>query len=125
MSLLDKLERALGRFAIPGISLYLVIGQVFVVLATMAGILTPGTAGARAAAGARRPVVAARDVPLPAAGRSAAGCWGSSFLVFAWWIFYFMGNALEGYWGAFRYNLFLLIGYLLTVGLGFSSRSGP
>ena len=28
------------------------------------------------------------------------------FLVFGWWLFYFMGSTLEGYWGAFRYNLF-------------------
>ena len=30
-----------------------------------------------------------------------------------------MGNALEAYWGAFRYNIFLLLGYVLTVGLSF------
>jgi hypothetical protein len=26
-----------------------------------------------------------------------------------------MGTALEGHWGAFRYNVFLLVGYLVTV----------
>jgi len=39
MSLLDRLERALGRFAIPNVSLYLVIGQVFVLLAFLLGQL--------------------------------------------------------------------------------------
>ena len=34
-------------------------------------------------------------------------------------MFYLMGNALEGHWGAFRYNLFLLIGYLVTVAVTF------
>ena len=33
MSFLDKLERVFGRFAIPNLSIYLVIGQVFVLLA--------------------------------------------------------------------------------------------
>ena len=39
MSFLDKLERALGRFALPNVSLYLVIGQVFVLLMAMLGRL--------------------------------------------------------------------------------------
>ncbi|MGH7994852.1 MAG: hypothetical protein ACREFX_00715 [Opitutaceae bacterium] len=39
---------------------------------------------------------------------------------FAWWLFYIMGSALEGYWGAFRYNLFLIAGYMLTVAAGFA-----
>jgi len=33
MSFLDRLERALGRYAIPNAGLYLVIGQAFVLLA--------------------------------------------------------------------------------------------
>ena len=41
------------------------------------------------------------------------------FAFFAWYLFYLMGNALEGHWGAFRYNLFLLIGYLVTVAVAF------
>jgi hypothetical protein len=40
-------------------------------------------------------------------------------IAFAWWMFFLMGNALEAYWGAFRYNLFLLLGYVLSVGLAF------
>ena len=30
-----------------------------------------------------------------------------------------MGSALEGHWGAFRYNLFLLVGYVITVAVSF------
>src|ERR1019366_5654398 len=30
-----------------------------------------------------------------------------------------MGSAVDGYWGAFRYNLFLFLGYALTVGVAF------
>jgi hypothetical protein len=37
------------------------------------------------------------------------------FLFFALWLLYLMGTALEAQWGAFRFNLYLLIGYLATV----------
>ncbi|TWT31170.1 hypothetical protein KOR34_45460 [Posidoniimonas corsicana] len=29
-----------------------------------------------------------------------------------WWVFYMMGTALENTWGTFRYNLYLLVGWL-------------
>ncbi len=38
---------------------------------------------------------------------------------FAWYLFYMMGNALEQYWGTFRFNMFLLIGYVATVSVAF------
>ena len=41
MSLLDRLERILGRLAVPNMSLFIVIGQAFVVLATMLKLLDP------------------------------------------------------------------------------------
>jgi hypothetical protein len=37
------------------------------------------------------------------------------FIAFAWYMFYLMGSALEHFWGDFRYNLFLLLGWALTV----------
>ncbi len=37
------------------------------------------------------------------------------FLLFAYLIFYMMGNALEGYWGVVRYNSFLWLGAVLTI----------
>jgi hypothetical protein len=124
MSLLDRLERSLGRFAIPGLSLYLVIGQVFATLTTLFGLLDPGQlvfVPALARAGQWWRVFTFLFQP-PATG---GGLFGMVFLVFAWWIFYFMGTALEGHWGAFRYNLFLLVGYALTVGLAFIEPGFP
>jgi hypothetical protein len=41
------------------------------------------------------------------------------FMAFGWYLFYLMGTALEHHWGAFRYNVFLGIGWLLTVGAAF------
>jgi hypothetical protein len=39
--------------------------------------------------------------------------------IFAWYLFFLMGTALEQSWGDFRYNVFLLIGWLATVGVSF------
>jgi len=41
------------------------------------------------------------------------------FVAFAWYMFWLMGSALEEYWGAFRYNLFIFLGWALTVGAAF------
>ena len=47
------------------------------------------------------------------------------FAFFAWYLFYLMGSALENHWGAFRYNLFLLVGYIMTVAVSFIMPSYP
>ena len=39
------------------------------------------------------------------------------FAFFYFYLFYMMGTALEHQWGAFRYNLFLLIAYVANVGV--------
>jgi membrane associated rhomboid family serine protease len=46
------------------------------------------------------------------------------FLFFALWFLYMMGTALENQWGAFRFNLYLLIGYLATVASVFIAPEG-
>lgn len=117
MSLLDRLERIFGRLAVPNLSLYLVIGQVFVLFAQMLHVLDPMKLF-------YAPILVVHGewwrmltfmllVPLPA---SALGYVGAAF---GWYLFYLMGGALEGYWGTFRYNVFLLLSWALTVGLGF------
>lgn len=117
MPFLDQLERTFGRFAIRNLALYLVIGQVFVVCAMLLGSLT-----------LERVVYAAAllyeghwwrlgtfmlVVPMPGSPM------GFVFLVFGWYLFYLMGNALEHYWGAFRFNVFLFLSYALTVATSF------
>lgn len=118
MSLLDKLERVLGRYAIPNLSLYLVIAQVFVLLTTMLGLVNPELldfAPALAREGGQwwRIVTFMFIVPMP------GGTLGFVFTAFGWYIFYLMSNALEHHWGAFRFNVFLFLSYLLTVALSF------
>ena len=113
MRLLDKLERVFGRFAIPHLSLFIVIGQVGVYLAEMFGKVAP------------------ESIACDPTSVMQGEWWrlftfliepphvSFLFIAFSWWIFFMMGSALEEYWGDFRYNLFLLVGYVLTVGLSF------
>jgi hypothetical protein len=123
MSILDKLERVLGRFAIPNLSLYLVIGQVFVFLAVMLerldlralvfypALVTEGEWW--------RVFTFMFVVPVT---RSTLGI---IFTAFGWYLFYLMGSALEGFWGTFRYNAYLFISYALTVALAFITPGYP
>jgi len=116
---LDRLERAFGRFAIANLSLYLVIGQVGVYLALRLGRLQPEWfvfIPFLAEAGEWWRLLTFILMPPPI---------GFLFIAFAWYMFYLMGSALEGYWGAFRYNLFLFLGYALTVGLAFLDPGAP
>jgi hypothetical protein len=119
MSLLDKLERKLGGLAIPNLSLYIVIGQVFFVLATMFQLLDPGRVDYAAVDLMRgewwRVITFMFVAPVP----SPDALVGFVFLVFGWYLFYLMGNALESHWGAFRFNVFLFVSYALTIGFSF------
>ncbi len=119
MTFLDKLERAFGRLAIPQLSLLLVIGQVGVYFALMLHrvdgawfVLVPQLV----LAGQWWRLFTFLLMPPPT---------GILFIAFAWWLFYLMGTALEEAWGAFRYNLFLLVGYAFTVGLAFLQPVWP
>src|SRR5512143_4168365 len=113
MSFIDKLDRKFRRYAIPNVTLYLIIGQVLFFMFVLSGRF-----------------ILDRVVLVPAL--VLAGEWwrlitflfippltNPIFAFFAWYLFYLMGSALEGHWGAFRYNLFLLVGYLITVAVSF------
>jgi hypothetical protein len=47
------------------------------------------------------------------------------FAFFFWYFFYLMGTVLENTWGAFRYNIFLLVGWLATVAVSFLQPDAP
>ncbi len=118
MSLLNKLERFLGRFAIANLTLYLIIGQVlFWGLTVMAGFHLERIALLPYAvmAGQAWRLVTFLFVP-PSLGTGALAI---LFLAFAWYLFFLMGTALEHHWGDFRYNAFIGIGWLLTTAVAF------
>jgi hypothetical protein len=118
MSLLSRLERALGRLAIPDLALYFVLGQAAVLgFALLGGFdveriaLQPNAV----LAGQVWRLVTFLFVP-PVAALSMTG---AIFLAFGWYLFYLMGGALEQHWGVFRFNAFICLGWLLTVGVSF------
>jgi hypothetical protein len=113
-SWLNKLERRLEPFAISNLTLYIVIAQTFVLLTVLLGAIDLGRLvliPALVEAGQIWRVFTFIAIP-PGFGIFAA---------FALYLFYLYGNALEQYFGVVRYNLFLLVGYVLTVGIAFIS----
>jgi hypothetical protein len=114
MQLLDTLERKFRRYAIPNMTVYLIAGQVLFFMFDVSGRF-----------------ILERVVLIPEL--VLAGEWWRLFTFlfipplstypilafFAWYMFYLMGSALEGHWGAFRYNVFLLVGYIVTVAVSF------
>jgi hypothetical protein len=125
MSLLDRLDRKFGRFAIPQVTAGLIACQVIVFLLIQG---MPRPEGAEP--------IEMRLLLIPE--RVLAGeVWRlATFLVmppmgnpvfafFFWYLFYLMGTALERYWGTFRYNVYLLIGYVATVAVSFLTPQMP
>lgn len=113
MRLLDSLERKFRRYAIHNVTLYIILGQVLFFVFQLSGRFILDR------------VVLIPDLVL-------TGEWwrlvtflfippltNPIFAFFAWYLFYLMGSALENHWGAFRYNVFLLVGYAVTVAVSF------
>ena len=113
MKLLDRLERKLGRFAVPNVTLALIFGQVFVYLLELA-----------------QPRYIAKLAFIPSLVLQGdlwrvvtfvfeSPATNPIFAFFFWYLFYLMGTALEQAWGVFRYNVYLLLGYVATVAVAF------
>ncbi len=116
--MLDQLERRFGRFAIPNITVILIAGQV---MAYIAAELNPESL--------MRIVLIPQEVLNGQVYRLVTFMFmppGSMLLwaFFFWYLFYLMGTALEYNWGTFRYNMFLLIGYLATIAGSFLTPNG-
>lgn len=119
MNTLAWLEKRFGRFAVPNVTVMIIIGQAVAFLVIMSQ-----------RQGAGVPPLLANIVLQPSAVLEGE-VWrlftfllqppslSLLFAVIGWWVFYLMGTALESTWGTFRYNAFLLIGYLATVAAAF------
>jgi hypothetical protein len=119
MSLLDKLERRFGRFAVPHVTVGLVASQVVVYVLAYA-----------------KPEMALPLVLIPqqilegqiwrVATFMIVPPFTNPFCAFLFLSFlYFSGECLDQFWGAFRYNVYLLIGMLATVGVSFLQPNVP
>ena len=114
-----KLERRLEPYAVPNLTLYLVIGQAFVYLTTMLGLIDGRRLSFYPALVTQgewwRMFTFVVDPP--------GSYW--LFIAFALYFLYFTGNALEEAWGTVRFNLFLLVGYAMTVAVAFVTPFSP
>ncbi len=109
------LQRYLGWAAIPNLTLWIIALQVCAYIALRVPMQ-----------GGDQDLMLDRLVLYP--DRVLAGEWWrlASFVIlppfgfplfdfFAFWLFYLMGTSLEGYWGTFRFNLYVWIWWLATV----------
>lgn len=109
MNWLDKLERKIGRFAIPNLTLYLLGGYIigFGILYFMPGLLAWLTL---------EPAYILRGqvwriiswVLIPPTNKIIS-------LFFLLLLYYSLGTALERTWGTFRYNVYIISGILFTL----------
>jgi len=113
MQLLNRLERRFGRFAIPHLTLLIILGQ------TGAFVLAQGDKDFLG-----RLVLVPAEVISGEYWRLATFVFLPPSLNIFWFfiammVFHLIGNALEKTWGTFRYNIYLLVGYLATIAAGF------
>lgn len=106
---LDKMERRFGRYAIRNLTMYLLAGYAigYLLSFTMPQLLTHFTL---------EPALILKGqvwrllswVIIPPNDNII-------FVIFMMLLYYSLGNTLESYWGAFRYNVYIFSGILFTV----------
>ena len=106
MSLLNKLEKALGRFAVTGLIRYVVVLNALVFIL---GKLDPDYVHMLTLN--REAIMAGqvwRLVTWIFVPNTFGLIWFIFYLLFTWW----MGDLIESTWGSFRLNLYYITGYL-------------
>ena len=113
MNILNKLERRFGRYAVSNLTVMFLLPQIAVYILTFpqpqlldALYLVPR-------------LVLEGQVWRLLTFLAIPPVTNPIFAFFFWYLFYLMGTALEHFWGAFRYNVYLLIGYIATVAASF------
>lgn len=112
----NRLERWFGRFAIPHLTMAVTMG---LTITLGMQLLWPETAGIllfdRSSILRGELWRLLTFVVLAPAVYSPVQI---MFAVFGLYLFYLMGTALENEWGEFRFNLYMLVGWLATVAVG-------
>lgn len=114
MTFLDQLEKRIGHWAVPNVVLYIIITQLLVYALILSGQISFSTlplVPKAVWAGEFWRLFSFLISPPNIAG----GAMSALFLAFFWYIFWMMSSALEQIWGAFRFNMYLLCGVLLTI----------
>jgi hypothetical protein len=110
MKFINRVERKFGDYAIPNLTLYLIVfqGMTFFMSYVHPDFLDKLVLTHDALfAGEWWRLLTVLIVP-PAMMHPV-------WLIFYLFLYFMVGTALEAQWGAFRYNLYILVGYLITV----------
>ncbi|MEO0509557.1 MAG: hypothetical protein AAF065_06835 [Verrucomicrobiota bacterium] len=114
MKFLDSLEKRFGHLAVPNVVLVLIVAQLFIYAMILIGrveftslLLVPKAILAGEWWRLASFLIAPPHVPVTLIQ--------GLFLAFFWYIFWMMSSALESAWGVFRFNVFLLVGILLSI----------
>jgi hypothetical protein len=119
MKLLDNLQRRFGRFAVPHVTEGLIACQVltyFLWQSKPTFLEDIALVPSRVLHGEVWRLLTFVGQPPPT---------NLLFAIFFWYLFYMMGTALESTWGAFRYNVYLLVGWVATVGVALLQPKEP
>ncbi|NUQ63964.1 MAG: hypothetical protein HUU20_15915 [Pirellulales bacterium] len=119
MTLLDRLERRFGRWAVPNVTIGLILGQVFVYVMEM---IEPGRVPNLALV---PKLVLEGEVWRVFSFVFEPPLSSPIWAFFFWYVFYLLGTALEQTWGSFRYNVYILIGWAATVAASFLVPEAP
>jgi hypothetical protein len=113
MKLLNRLEKAFPRFGIPNLTIYLILGQ-FIFFALDYLKILPldkiALTGIKVLDGEYWRLLTFLFIPISR---------NIYFIIFSWYIYYLYGSALENTWGTFKYNIFVLLSFILTVSISF------
>ncbi|HAV12709.1 MAG TPA: hypothetical protein DCX06_04320 [Opitutae bacterium] len=114
MKVLDSLEKRFGHLAIPNVVLILIVAQLLMYAAILVGrvefvslVLIP-----KAVLNGEWWRLFSFVIAPPTVAQSLIQ---GLFLAFYWYIFWMMSSALEQAWGVFRFNVFLFVGFLLSI----------
>ncbi|HRG97004.1 MAG TPA: hypothetical protein PLR99_12195 [Polyangiaceae bacterium] len=118
-SVLTRLERRLGRFAIPNLMSYVVGGMA---IAFVLGVVRPEIADAMALDFA---AIRAGQVWRLVSYIFLPGTTSPIFLLFQLGFTWFIGRSLEGEWGAFKLNAYYLLGMLGTTAAAWLTGGSP
>jgi hypothetical protein len=118
MSLLSRLESKFRRFAIPNLTVILIAGQILMFVASSA------PAGMEQAPAVHAIKLQPEKVMQGEVWRLVTYLFDPPaknliFAFFGWYLFYLFGTTLESVWGTFRYNVYLLSGYLSSLAMTF------
>ncbi|MBN2163439.1 MAG: hypothetical protein JXR25_01020 [Pontiellaceae bacterium] len=119
MKWISLLEKRFGAFAIPNLAVYLIIIQAVGAFLLLGGYAEERdfilNGGVVLHVGQWWRLLSFLMVPSVNLSSSMFALW----LLISFVVFFLIGSSLEHQWGTFRFNLFILFGYLLTVVMAF------